>query len=82
MSRTTLGCVLYFLAMLATDSPGARSDAYEWFREAMDWFEKAEAMRPHGNDDAILRWNTCARIILKHDLAPMVEESYEPMLQE
>ena len=27
--------------------------AYELFRQAMDCFEKAEAMRPAGNDDAI-----------------------------
>jgi hypothetical protein len=55
-------------AMLAKDSPGARSDAYEWFREAMDWFERAEAIRPAGNDDPILRWNTCARIITQNNL--------------
>ena len=44
--------------------------AYELFRQAMDCFEKAEAMRPAGNDDSILRWNGCARIIISNDLAP------------
>ena len=29
--------------------------AYELFRQAMNCFEKAESMRPVGNDDAILR---------------------------
>lgn len=33
------------------------------FEEAMRYFEKAEKIRPHGNDDAILRWNRCARIL-------------------
>ena len=33
------------------------------FEKAMDYFEKAEAIRPHGNDDAILRWNRCVRIL-------------------
>lgn len=33
------------------------------FEEAMQCFEKAEKMRPAGNDDAVLRWNRCARII-------------------
>ena len=37
--------------------------AYELFRQAMECFEKAEAMKPAGNDDAILRWNGCVRII-------------------
>jgi hypothetical protein len=44
--------------------PGSRFDAYELFREAMAWYEKAESIRPPGNDDALLRWNTCARILM------------------
>lgn len=33
------------------------------FHEAMECFAKAEKLRPAGNDDAILRWNRCARIV-------------------
>jgi tetratricopeptide (TPR) repeat protein len=33
------------------------------FEKALEYFEKAEAIRPHGNDDAILRWNRCVRIL-------------------
>ena len=33
------------------------------FDEALAYFEKAEAIRPHGNDDALLRWNRCVRIL-------------------
>jgi len=44
--------------------------AYELFEQAMEWFEKAEAIRPAGNDDAILRWNGCARIIKRNNLTP------------
>ena len=29
----------------------------------MACYEKAEAIRPAGNDEALLRWNTCARIL-------------------
>ena len=61
-------------AMLAKDSPGARADAYEWFCEAMDLFEKAESLKPAGNDDAILRWNTCARIIKQNHLVARARE--------
>ena len=53
-------------AALAKDGVGA----YELFRQAMDCFETAEAMRPIGNDDAILRWNGCARIIKRNNLEP------------
>lgn len=44
--------------------------AYIAFREAMDDFEKAEALRPPGNDDAILRWNACVRTIESANLRP------------
>ncbi|HET6679836.1 MAG TPA: hypothetical protein VFG84_01435 [Gemmatimonadaceae bacterium] len=43
--------------------PGAGHMAYDHVREAMEWFEKAEALRPQGNDDSILRWNSCARLL-------------------
>ena len=33
------------------------------FEKALDYFAKAESIRPHGNDDAILRWNRCVRIL-------------------
>ncbi len=33
------------------------------FEEAMHCFGEAARIRPQGNDDAILRWNRCARII-------------------
>ena len=36
------------------------------FEEAMRCFEAAEEIRPEGNDDAILRWNRCARLLDAH----------------
>ncbi|HKX84563.1 MAG TPA: hypothetical protein VJL58_10125 [Pyrinomonadaceae bacterium] len=45
-------------------------NAFELFEKAMNCFEKAETIRPAGNDDAILRWNGCARIIKRNNLAP------------
>ena len=36
---------------------------YAGLRAAMVHYEQAEALRPPDNEDAILRWNTCARII-------------------
>ncbi len=44
--------------------------AYELFRQAMDCFEKAEAMKPAGNDDCKLRWNGCVRVIKANSLGP------------
>ena len=40
----------------------------------MEHYEEAETLRPEGNDDALLRWNTCARIIMGNRLTPRQEE--------
>lgn len=34
-----------------------------FFEEALRYFSKAAGIRPPGNDDAILRWNRCVRIL-------------------
>jgi hypothetical protein len=45
------------------------------FHEAMRCFAEAEKIRPQGNDDAILRWNRCARLLQSH---PGFEQDQEP----
>jgi hypothetical protein len=57
--------------------------AYDGLREAMAWFERAEAVRPPDNDDAILRWNSCARVLMRHpQLGPRAEERDMPLALE
>jgi hypothetical protein len=36
------------------------------FEAAMRRFEEEEKIRPSDNDDAILRWNRCARLLQSH----------------
>jgi hypothetical protein len=68
---------------LAHGVPGGGPRAYEWLREAMSWYEKAEAIRPANNDDALLRWNACARMIMRdRHLVPLAHEPREPILLE
>jgi hypothetical protein len=58
-------------AKLASGVPGAGFIAYEWLQEAMEHFAEAERLRPSGNDDALLRWNSCVRLIdSRTDLRP------------
>jgi len=57
----------------------ARNSAFEAFREAMDCFEKAAALRPDGDDDALLRWNACVRTIRRANLQPRPAESEPPL---
>ena len=68
-------------AHLNRASLGSADVASEWFHEAMNWYEKAEVMRPHGNDEAILRWNTCVRMLGRHERISAPRE-YEPVLGE
>ena len=70
-------------ASLKLNKPRGASQAYEWLREAMDFYERAEQLRPPNNDDALLRWNACARLIMSDPhLVPMSEEPHEPLLLE
>ena len=56
--------------------------AYDLFREAMSWYEKARDLALSGVDDPILRWNTCARLIKKYPhVRPAPEDSSELMLE-
>jgi len=68
-------------AYLHLGSGGSGFNAFEKLTEAMAWYEKAEVLRPPGNDDAVLRWNTCARIIMQNRLVPRGQETYEPSLE-
>ncbi len=68
-------------AYLHQNAGGSGFNAYEKLTEAMRWYGKAETLRPPGNDDALLRWNTCARLIMQNNLVPRPEETYEPSLE-
>lgn len=70
-------------ALLVNGGMGSGGMAYESLREAMDWYAKAEAIRPPGNDDAILRWNTCVRVLSGNShLAPAPDTGYEPVFED
>lgn len=56
--------------------------AYEYLQQAMTWFEKAEKVRPEKNEDPILRWNACVRMIEQHKLQPSPEEEQRAPLGE
>jgi hypothetical protein len=71
-------------AQLHRGSMGLGPQVYALLREAMTWYERAEAIRPAGNDDALLRWNACARLIMRdRRLTPAAaEERGEPLFLE
>jgi len=64
---------------MRSDAPGSNFSAYDLFTEAMRLYEKAERIKPPGNDEALLRWNTCARSIQASRLEPRPLDDYRPM---
>jgi hypothetical protein len=58
------------------------SMAYAALKEAMKLYERAEGLRPKGDDDAILRWSACVRLLGQNpSLRPAPEETSEPPLE-
>lgn len=65
-------------------APGCGEVAYAWLAKALEMFAQAEKLRPAGNDNAILRWNSCVRRLRAHDdLRPGAEvDDIAPQLGE
>ena len=69
-------------AQLRRAGRGVDAAAFEYVRDAMAAYERAEELRPAGNDDALLRWNACARLLMQHaEAATAVQERYEPYFE-
>jgi tetratricopeptide (TPR) repeat protein len=62
-------------AQLDKGGPASSGIAYHSLKEAMGYYEEAEALRPPGDDEALLRWNTCVRLLQRYpQLQPVPEE--------
>ena len=53
--------------------------AYESFRDAIEWFTRADALAPDGNQEAALRYNSCVRTIERESLRPRLDEHELPL---
>jgi tetratricopeptide (TPR) repeat protein len=47
------------------------------FERAMKYFEEAERIKPANNDDAILRWNRCVRLLQTRSISEWRKEMEE-----
>jgi hypothetical protein len=68
-------------AQLTQDHPGAGFSAHEYLVEAMALYEKADTLAPANNDDAVLRYNTCVRMIQRHHLEAPSKDDHELPLE-
>lgn len=75
-------CERWANAILNIGAPGAGEMAYDWIERALERFSRAESLRPPGNDEAVLRWNTCVRLLQRDPhLKPRVADAWEPSLE-
>ena len=65
-------------AVLDQRAPESPVIAHDYLQTAMRHYEEAERLRPPGNDDALLRWNTCARLMNSRSVRPHPDEDEEP----
>lgn len=77
------GLVHERLASAAIIKGGPRSHyiAYYHLLDAMEWYEKSQKNHPEKNEESVLRWNTCARMIEEFDLKPSPEGETQTMLE-
>jgi len=61
-------------AALKRATPRAKYIAYEYYSNAMKFYEEAEKFHPEDNEDTILRWNACLRRIQEFKLKPSRDE--------
>lgn len=64
------------------DTMSSAHVAYDWFQEALDYFDKAAKGRPKGNDEAYFRWNAVVRTLEMHQSLHPHHENTETQLLE
>jgi hypothetical protein len=69
------------VARLKRGYPGAGFDAYELLQKAMELFAEADEMSPPEDDDAVLHWNACARMIEGNKLTERPRDEIPVMLE-
>ena len=62
-ARLYYGAIICERRARAYLSGGSSGLGRDWLQEALRGFDRAIALRPHGNDEAVLRWNACARAL-------------------
>jgi hypothetical protein len=74
-------CERFAKRKLRDGHPGAKALAFGHLNEAMAAFEKAERLAPSGNDDAVLRYNACVRMLERHQLSAPTDAEHELPLE-
>jgi hypothetical protein len=77
-------CERWAKALFHRHALGSGAVVHHWLSEAMKLYEVAEKLRRPGDDDAILRWNACVRLLAQHPdlLTPRADDPSGPITLE
>jgi hypothetical protein len=77
-------CERWAKAIFHRHALGSGDIVHHWLTEAMKLYDVAESVRRPGDDDSILRWNACARLLESHPelLSPRDEGLGGPITSE
>jgi len=59
-------CERSAIARLQHGGHGAAAGVRDWVKDALEHYAEAERLRSPGNDDPILRWNACVRLLERY----------------
>ena len=75
-------CERWAKSIVTRDVPRGDAMAWEWIERAFDSYAAAEKLRAPGNDEAVLRWNACVRLLAGHpNVRAPAAEVWEPALE-
>lgn len=63
-------------------SMGSGYVAYDWYQQALQYFDKAAKGRPKGNDKAYFRWNAVIRALKRNHALKPYPQNLEPQMLE
>jgi hypothetical protein len=69
-------------ALLRQGTVGSTRAAVLALKEALACYARAEPLRPTDNDDAILRWNACVRLLERYPVEIPQEDSWQTLMLE
>lgn len=75
-------CERWAKGLIARNVPRGEQMAWDWVERAFEAYAAADKIKAPGNDEAILRWNACVRLLETHPaVRPRGAEDWAPVLE-
>ena len=69
-------------AQFRRGGPGVGAATFEWLDRALAEYDRAAKLSAAGNDEALLRWNACVRLVESEPrIRPETADAFRPLLE-